>query len=257
MYNRPVTPRQEWDTALILKDYVNSNLFYDWGSLNRSIENATYLVLENGVVVHRVPLLEREWSVCYFYDVSQVCENDGRCYMDDNGYPACSCIGEFYGDYCHLSGYRDWNPIYWVAMFVPLALCISLALCCTCYAIVAAIRKRKKKKEEENDFTTNVAGSFRIPRSFLLPPNWKHIITRSDFGADPWEDSEDEAETEETTTGTDLYHRNPLPGMYFPDEDIGDTAAQPDIDPDDNQQSTLDLINNLLSADVHSGPDPL
>lgn len=74
LYNRPVTPREEWDTALILKDYVNNNLFYDWGSLNRSIENATYLVLENGIVVHRGKL---NWIATVFvvvnYNSSTLC----------------------------------------------------------------------------------------------------------------------------------------------------------------------------------------
>lgn len=52
-YNRPVTARQEWQTATVLKDYVNSNLYFDQAPVNASIQNATCLVLDaQGQVVH-------------------------------------------------------------------------------------------------------------------------------------------------------------------------------------------------------------
>lgn len=52
LYNRPVTPREEWNAALLLKNYVNGNLYHEFGTMNRSIENATYLIRENGEIVN-------------------------------------------------------------------------------------------------------------------------------------------------------------------------------------------------------------
>ncbi|XP_064598217.1 uncharacterized protein LOC135464658 [Liolophura sinensis] len=100
LYNRPVTPREEWNTAILLKDYVNENLYYEYGTMNRPIENATYLVRENGEIVDVVSLLEREWRTCYLYQVLAACENGAYCYADQYNRPSCRCPANYWGEYC-------------------------------------------------------------------------------------------------------------------------------------------------------------